>query len=92
MITSSMAKLAEAGVVNGKKKTLHRGKIIGNFALGSQELYDFIDQNPAVWLMRGSYTNDPYVIAQNDNMISINSAIQVDMMGQICSESMGPIQ
>lgn len=92
MITSAMAKLAQAGVINGKRKTLHRGKMIGNFALGSQALYDFMDQNPAVWLMRGSYTNDPHVIAQNDDMISINSAIQVDMMGQICSESIGPIQ
>lgn len=92
MITSSMAKLAKAGVINGRKKTLHRGKIIGNFALGSQELYDFMDQNPAVWLMRGSYTNDPQIIAKNDNMISINSALQVDMMGQICSESIGSIQ
>ena len=92
MITSSMAKLATAGVINGRKKTLHKGKIIGNFALGSQELYSFMDQNPAVWLMRGTYTNNPYIIAQNDNMISINSALQVDLVGQVCSESMGSIQ
>ena len=92
MITSSMARLAKAGVINGRKKTLHPGKIVGNFAMGSQELYDFMDDNPSVWLMRGSYTNNPQVIAQNDNMVSINAALQVDLCGQICSESLGSVQ
>lgn len=92
MITSSVARLAREGVINGRKKTLHKGKIIGNFAMGSQELYDFMDQNPAVWLMPGSYTNNPQIIAKNDHMISINSALQVDMCGQICSESIGSTQ
>lgn len=92
MITSSMAKLAKAGVINGKKKTLHPGKMIGTFALGSQELYDYMDSNPSIWIMPGNYVNNPFVIAQNDNMISINSALQIDMVGQICSESIGTIQ
>ena len=92
MITSSMAKLAKAGVITGKKKPLHPGKIVGNFAMGSQELYDFLNNNPSVSIMRGSYTNNPWVIAQNDNMVSINAALQVDMCGQICSESLGSVQ
>jgi len=89
MITSSMAELALAGVVTGRKKTLHKGKIVGTFALGNQELYDFMDNNPAVQLLRGEYVNNPFVIAQNDNMVSINTALQVDLTGQICSEAMG---
>jgi acyl-CoA hydrolase len=89
MITSSMADLALEGVVTGRKKTLHKGKIIGNFALGTQKLYDFIDNNPSVQLLRGEYVNDPFVIAKNDNMVSINTALQVDLTGQICSESIG---
>ncbi len=89
MITSSMAELVMAGVVTGKKKTLHKGKLIGNFALGTQELYDFLDNNPSVQLLRGEYVNNPFVIAQNDNMVSINTGLQVDLTGQICSESIG---
>jgi acyl-CoA hydrolase len=89
MITSSMADLALAGVVTGKKKTCHKGKIIGNFALGNQALYDFLDGNPSVQLLRGEYVNNPFVIAQNDNMVSINTGIQVDLTGQVCSESIG---
>jgi len=89
MITSNMADLALAGVVTGKKKTLHKGKIIGTFALGSQKLYDFMDRNPGVQLLRGEYVNNPFVIAQNDNMVSINTGLQVDLTGQVCSESIG---
>ncbi|MDR3589052.1 MAG: acetyl-CoA hydrolase/transferase C-terminal domain-containing protein [Negativicutes bacterium] len=89
MITSSMADLAEAGVVTGRKKSLHKGKIISCFALGTQKLYDFLDGNPSVQLMRGEYVNSPFVIAKNDNMVSINTGIQVDLTGQICSESIG---
>ena len=89
MITSSMAELAEAGVVTGRRKSLHKGKIIGAFALGSQKLYDFMDSNPSVQLMRGEYVTNPFVIAKNDNMVSINTGIQADLTGQICSESIG---
>lgn len=89
MITSSMADLAEAGVVTGRRKTLHKGKMIGNFALGTQKLYDFLDGNPSVQLLRGDYVNNPFVIARNDNMVSINTALQVDLTGQVCSESIG---
>lgn len=89
MITSSMAELVELGVITGKKKSIHEGKIIGTFALGNQKLYDFIDNNPTVSLLKGTYVNNPFVIAQNDNMVSINTAIQVDLTGQVCSESIG---
>ncbi|HEY3424862.1 MAG TPA: acetyl-CoA hydrolase/transferase C-terminal domain-containing protein [Negativicutes bacterium] len=89
MISSSMADLVEAGVVTGRKKTLHQGKIIGTFGLGTRKLYDFMDHNPAVQLLRGNYVNNPFVIAQNDNMVSINTALEVDLTGQVCSESIG---
>lgn len=89
LITNSMYDLIEAGVVTNKKKTINAGKTVGTFAMGSQKLYDMLDDNPSVMFKRGSYTNDPYIIAQHDNMVSVNSAIQVDLTGQVCSESMG---
>lgn len=92
MITSSMAVLAKAGVITGKKKTLNKGKIVGTFAFGDKDLYEFLDNNPSVALMRGPYVNSPFIIAQNDNMVSINTALQVDLTGQICSESIGSQQ
>lgn len=92
MITSSMAELAKAGVITGKRKNLNKGKMVGTFAFGNQELYDFMDNNPSVALMRGPYVNDPFIISQNDNMVSINTALQVDLSGQICSESIGSVQ
>lgn len=92
LITSSIADLAEAGVITGSKKSLHQGKIVGTFALGSQKLYDFMDNNPSVALLRGPYVNSPFIVAKNDNMVSINTALQVDLTGQICSESIGPRQ
>lgn len=92
MITNSLVDLVEAGVVTGKKKSLHPGKIIGTFALGDKKLYDMMNNNPSVWLLRGTYVNDPWVIAQNDNMVSINSCISVDLTGQVNPESVGSVQ
>ena len=92
MLTNSMVDLVEAGVITGRKKTLHPGKLIGTFAYGDQRLYDMIDRNPAVRIMRGEYVNDPWVVSRNDNFISINSALQIDLTGQICSESIGSRQ
>jgi acyl-CoA hydrolase len=91
MFTDGMVDLFEAGVVTGKKKTLLPGKMVGAFALGSQRLYDFIDNNLAVEVHRGSFTNDPYVIGQNYKMVSINTALQVDLLGQVCSQSIGSV-
>ena len=92
MLTSGLMKLAKLGVVNGSKKTLHRGKMVCTFALGTDELYDFIDQNPSVLILDGNYVNDPAIIGQNDNQISINTTLEIDLTGQCCSESIGSVQ
>lgn len=92
MIVDGMVDLIEAGVVTNRKKTLHPGKTIGAFALGSKKLYDFLDHNEDVEMYRGRYTNDPYVIAKNNQMISVNTALQVDILGQVCSQSIGTRQ
>jgi 4-hydroxybutyrate CoA-transferase len=92
MFSDGVVHLAEAGIVNNRKKTLHPGKFIATFLMGSSKLYDFVNDNPAVELLPVDYVNDPYVIGQNDNMISINSALQVDLMGQVNAESIGPRQ
>jgi len=89
MITEGMVDLYEAGVINNSRKTLHKNKMIGTFALGTKRLYDFIDNNVGVELRRGAYTNDPYVIGQNYKMVSINTTLQVDITGQCASESIG---
>lgn len=87
MIGDSMADLVEAGVINGSKKTINKGKMVGAFALGSQRLYDFINNNPSISLRVATYCNDPYIIGQNDNMVSINNALMVDLTGQVNSET-----
>ncbi|MCM1992408.1 acetyl-CoA hydrolase/transferase family protein [Oceanirhabdus seepicola] len=89
MITDGMVDLVECGAVNNRKKTIHRNKIVGTFALGTKKLYDFIDDNPMIELRRGSYTNDPYIIGKNYKMVSINTSLQIDLTGQCCSESIG---
>ncbi len=89
MFSDGMIPLVEQGVIDNSEKTLHRGKIVASFVIGSRKLYDFIDNNPLVEFHPTEYTNDPFVIAQNDKMISINSAIEVDLTGQICSDSLG---
>ena len=81
--------LIEAGVVTNARKTLHRHKVVASFAMGSKRLYEYIDNNPMFEFHPVDYTNDPFVIAQNDNMVSINSALQVDLTGQVCADSMG---
>jgi acyl-CoA hydrolase len=81
--------LIESGAIDNSRKTLHPGQYIAIFALGSQKLYDFMRESKDVRILRGSYVNNPYIIAKNDKMISINSAIQVDVMGQVCSQSIG---
>jgi acyl-CoA hydrolase len=92
MMTSGMLELVKLGVVNGSKKTLHKGKIVCTFALGNKELYEFLDDNPSVLMMDAYYVNNPDTIAKNDNMVSINTTIEVDLTGQCCSESIGPTQ
>ncbi len=89
MFTESMIDLFEAGVITNKKKTLWNGKFVCTFAYGSQRMYKFIDDNPSVLFLRGKYVNDPYIIAQNDKMVSINTALMVDLTGNVCSEAIG---
>lgn len=89
MFVDSMVELIECGAVNNSKKQIHRGKSVTTFAYGSQRIYDFLDDNPAIEIMPVNYTNDPAVICQNDNMISINAALEVDFFGQVCAESVG---
>ena len=89
MFTDGMVDLYEAGVINGSKKTLMNGKMVATFALGTRKLYDFIDDNPAVVIAKGSWVNDPYVIGQNYKMVSINTTLEIDLTGQCCSESIG---
>ncbi|MGD8634222.1 MAG: acetyl-CoA hydrolase/transferase C-terminal domain-containing protein [Anaerolineales bacterium] len=90
LFSDGVMKLIQQGIINNEKKTLHTGKIIAGFILGSHDLYDFVDDNPIIELHPTEYVNDPFVIAQNEKMISINSAIEVDLTGQVCADSIGP--
>ena len=90
MFSDGVVKLARAGVINGKYKTLHTGKIVGSFAAGTRELFDFIDNNPQIEMHPSEYTNDPRVISRHENMIAINAALEVDLTGQVCADSIGP--
>lgn len=92
MFTDSMVDLVEAGVANGVRKTLHPRKAVFTFAGGTERLYRFLDDNPYCQAHPVSYTNDPAVIAQNNQLISVNAALEVDLTGQCCAESIGPLQ
>jgi len=89
MFSDGVIPLIEKGVITNAKKTLHRGKMVATFIMGSRKLYDFVDNNPLVEFHPVEYTNDPFVIAKNDKMISINAAIEVDLTGQVCADSLG---
>ena len=90
MISDGVIDLVEAGVLTNARKTIHPGKIVVGFVLGSQRLYSWVDDNPLCEFHRTEYVNDPYVIAQNDRMVAINSAIEIDLTGQVCADSIGP--
>ena len=89
LVTDGVIPLIEAGVVTGARKNFKPRKIIAGFALGTKKLFDFVDNNPIFEFHPTSYTNDPGFIARNDNMVAINSALQIDMTGQVCSDSVG---
>ncbi len=89
MFSDGAVNLVEKGVITNEMKTLHPGKIIAGFVLGTKRLYDFIDNNPLCEFHRQEYVNDPFVIAKNNKMVAINSAIEVDLTGQVCSDSIG---
>ena len=90
LFSDGVIDLVEAGVLTNARKTLHPGKILAGFIIGSRRLYDWIDDNPLIELHPTEYVNDPYVIAQNDRQVAINSAIEVDLTGQVCADSIGP--
>lgn len=92
MFSDGVVALAEAGVITNRRKTLNPGKFIATFLMGTQKLYDFVNDNPDVELHPVDYVNDPYVIGQHEMMISINSALQIDLMGQVNAEMIGPRQ
>jgi len=89
MFSDGIVDLVESGVINGERKTLHPGKVVSGFVLGTRRLFDFVDNNPVIELHPTAYTNDPFIISQNDRMIAINSALQVDLTGQVCADSIG---
>ena len=89
MLTTGLMRLAKKGVVTGERKNKHRGKIVCTFILGTKELYDFCHDNPGVLVLDGNYVNDPANISKNDQQVSINTTLQIDLTGQCCSESIG---
>jgi acyl-CoA hydrolase/GNAT superfamily N-acetyltransferase len=89
MFSDGVMELIKEGVITNEKKTIHKGKVIASFSMGSRELYEFIDENPMFEMHPSEYTNNPFVIARNARMVAINSALQIDLTGQICSDSLG---
>jgi acetyl-CoA hydrolase len=89
MFSDGLVDLIEAGVVDCSAKTYHPGKVVSAFVMGSRRLYDYVDDNPMIEMHPVSFTNDPFLIARNDRMVSINSAIEVDLTGQVCADSIG---
>ena len=92
MFSDGVVELYEAGVINNQAKTLHKGTMVATFFMGTKKLYDFVNDNPAVAMFPVDYVNDPFVISQNYKMVSINSALQVDLTGQVCADTLGPKQ
>ena len=92
MFSDGVVELVEAGVINNGKKNFHKGQMVATFLMGTKRLYDFVDNNPMVSMHPATYTNDPYIAGQNDNLVSINSCVQIDLLGQVCSESVGATQ
>jgi 4-hydroxybutyrate CoA-transferase len=90
MFSDGAIELLERGVINGERKNLHQGKIVASFVLGSVRCYDFLHNNPLIEMHPTEYVNNPFVIAQNDNMVSVNSCLQIDLTGQVVSDNMGP--
>ena len=89
MFADGALDLIRKGVIDGAAKKIDTGKVVASFLLGSQSVYDFIDRNPAVQMREIAYTNDPWIIAKNPNVVSINSATEIDLTGQVCADSIG---
>lgn len=91
LFSDGVVTLFEEGIITCSKKNFHPGKMVAGFLFGSKALYDFVDNNPIVELHPTDYVNDPFNIARNDKMVAINSALQVDLTGQVCADSIGPV-
>lgn len=89
MFSDGIIPLVEEGTINGEQKSLHPGKIIAGFVLGTRKVFDFIDNNPVIEFHPQEYVNDPFIIAKNKKMVAINSAIEIDLTGQVCADSIG---
>jgi acetyl-CoA hydrolase len=89
MFSDGVVELFESGVITGERKTLHPGKIVSSFVLGTRKTFDFLDNNPFVEFHPSDYVNDPFIIARHDNMVAINSALSVDLSGQVNADSIG---
>jgi len=89
MFSDGLVDLVESGVVTGARKAIDTGKIVTSFCMGSRRLYDFVDDNPSIDFRSVEYTNDPFVIARNPRMVAINAALEVDLTGQVCADSLG---
>lgn len=92
MFSDGVVELVEAGVVNHSKKNFNPGKAIATFLMGTRRLYDYVHNNPAVEMYPSTYVNNPVIAGRNDNLVSVNSCVQVDFLGQVCSESVGTTQ
>jgi 4-hydroxybutyrate CoA-transferase len=90
LFSDGVIDLFHAGVLTNGRKSLHPGKIVAGFILGTKRLYEWVDDNPMIEMHPTEYVNDPFVIAQNDRMVAVNSAIEVDLTGQVCADSIGP--
>jgi acyl-CoA hydrolase len=89
MMSDGAMRAIERGVVTGTRKTLHPGKVVITFALGTEQLYGYLDNNPLIEAHPVNYVNDPEIVSRNDNIVAVNSAIEVDLTGQVCSDSIG---
>jgi len=89
MFSDGVVDLVERGIVTNARKTLHRGKLVTSFVMGTKRVYDFVDDNPSIEMHPSHYVNDPFVIAKNRGMVAINSALSVDLTGQVCADSVG---
>lgn len=92
MFSDGILPLVEKGIINGSRKVIKKGKIVSCFAMGSQKLYDFMDDNPIVHMKEASYTNDTAIIRQNPKVTAINSAVEIDLTGQVCADTIGRLQ
>jgi len=90
LFSDGVIDLVNAGVLTNARKSLHPGKVVAGFILGTKRLYEWVNDNPMVEMHPTEYVNDPFIIAQNDRMVAVNSAIEVDLTGQICADSIGP--